>query len=79
MEHLLRRYGSLIDEILDLTSEQPELAEPLPGAEDYLKAEVVYAAAAEGALHLDDVLARRLASPSRPSTAASARPSPPRA
>ncbi|MEZ0114419.1 glycerol-3-phosphate dehydrogenase [Catenulispora sp. EB89] len=60
VEHLLRRYGSLIDEVLDLTAETPELAEPLPGAEDYLKAEVVYAAAAEGALHLDDVLARRL-------------------
>ena len=60
IEHLLRRYGSLIDEVLDLMEEQPELSEPLPGAEDYLKAEVVYAAASEGALHLDDILARRL-------------------
>ncbi|GAA1962193.1 glycerol-3-phosphate dehydrogenase/oxidase [Catenulispora subtropica] len=60
VEHLLRRYGSLIDEVLDLMTEQHELSEPLPGAEDYLKAEVVYAAQSEGALHLDDVLSRRL-------------------
>ena len=33
--------------------------EPLPGADDYLAAEVVYAASHEGALHLEDVLARR--------------------
>src|SRR5690606_36113204 len=31
----------------------------LPGADDYLEAEVVYAATHEGALHLDDVLVRR--------------------
>ena len=37
----------------------PQLGEPLPGADDYLGAEVVYAASHEGALHLDDVLARR--------------------
>ena len=36
-----------------------KLAEPLPGAEDYLQVEVVYAASHEGALHLDDLLARR--------------------
>jgi glycerol-3-phosphate dehydrogenase len=38
---------------------RPELADPLPGADDYIGAEVVYAATHEGALHLDDVLARR--------------------
>lgn len=59
IEHLLRRYGSLAHELLDLIRERPELAEPLPGADDYLGAEVVYAASHEGALHLDDVLARR--------------------
>ena len=37
----------------------PTLGEPLPGAEDYLRVEVVYAATHEGARHLDDVLARR--------------------
>jgi len=59
IEHLLHRYGALAHEVLDLMREQPELAEPLPGADDYLAAEVVYAASHEGALHLDDVLARR--------------------
>jgi glycerol-3-phosphate dehydrogenase len=39
--------------------ERPELLEPLPGADDYIAAEVVYAATHEGALHLEDVLARR--------------------
>jgi glycerol-3-phosphate dehydrogenase len=59
IEHLLNRYGVLTDELLDLLRERPELDEPLPGADDYIAAEVVYAATHEGALHLDDVLARR--------------------
>ena len=59
VEHLLNRYGVMTDELLDLIRERPELAEPLPGADDYIGAEVVYAATHEGALHLDDVLARR--------------------
>ena len=59
VEHLLRRYGSRIDELLALIAERPDLAEPLEGADDYLRVEVVYAASHEGALHLDDVLARR--------------------
>ncbi|RWZ64392.1 glycerol-3-phosphate dehydrogenase/oxidase [Labedella populi] len=59
IEHLLNRYGVLTDELLDLVRSRPELAEPLPGADDYIQAEVVYAASHEGALHLEDVLARR--------------------
>ncbi|MBP1239906.1 glycerol-3-phosphate dehydrogenase [Frigoribacterium sp. PvP120] len=59
IEHLLNRYGTLTDELLDLIRERPELAEPLPGADDYIAAEVVYAASHESALHLEDVLARR--------------------
>ncbi len=59
IEHLLNRYGVLTDELLDLIRERPELGEALPGADDYIAAEVVYAASHEGALHLDDVLARR--------------------
>jgi glycerol-3-phosphate dehydrogenase len=59
VEHLLQRYGAMTGEVLDLCTARPELARPLPGADDYLAAEVVYAAAAEGARHLDDVLARR--------------------
>ncbi|MGH3498785.1 MAG: glycerol-3-phosphate dehydrogenase/oxidase [Nocardioidaceae bacterium] len=59
IEHLLGRYGSLIDEVLALVAADPGVGQPLTGAEDYLRAEVVYAAAAEGARHLDDVLTRR--------------------
>lgn len=59
IEHLLNRYGVMTDELLDLIREQPELQDPLPGADDYIGAEVVYAATHEGALHLEDVLARR--------------------
>jgi glycerol-3-phosphate dehydrogenase len=59
VEHLLRRYGSLVDELLELIDEDASLGEPLPGADDYLRAEIVYAASHEGARHLDDVLTRR--------------------
>ncbi|WP_223691757.1 glycerol-3-phosphate dehydrogenase/oxidase [Leifsonia poae] len=59
IEHLLNRYGTLAEDILALIRENPALAEPLPGADDYVGAEVVYAATNEGALHLEDVLARR--------------------
>jgi glycerol-3-phosphate dehydrogenase len=59
IEHLLNRYGVMTDELLDLLRARPELQEPLPGADDYLGVEVVYATTHEGALHLDDVLARR--------------------
>jgi len=59
IEHLLNRYGVMTDELLDLIRERPSLLEPLPGADDYIGAEIVYAATHEGALHLEDVLARR--------------------
>ena len=59
VEHLLNRYGSLTEELLELIAADPSLGEPLAAAEDYLRAEVVYAASHEGARHLDDVLTRR--------------------
>jgi glycerol-3-phosphate dehydrogenase len=59
IEHLLGRYGALTGEVLDLILAEPGLGKPLAGADDYLRAEVVYAASHEGARHLDDVLARR--------------------
>ena len=59
VEHLLGRYGSLATEVLDLVADDPTLGEPLAGASDYLRAEIVYAASHEGARHLDDLLARR--------------------
>ncbi|MEU8801124.1 glycerol-3-phosphate dehydrogenase/oxidase [Spirillospora sp. NPDC048819] len=60
VEHLLHRYGSCAREVLDLVADDPVLGAPVPGAEDYLSAEAVYAVTHEGALHLEDVLARRL-------------------
>ncbi|GIT79938.1 FAD-dependent oxidoreductase [Leifsonia sp. LS1] len=59
IEHFLNRYGTLTEDILALIRSDRSLAEPLPGADDYVGAEVVYAATHEGALHLEDVLARR--------------------
>jgi glycerol-3-phosphate dehydrogenase len=56
VEHLLERYGSLALDVLDC---EPSLLRPLAGAPEYLAAEVAYAARAEGALHLEDVLTRR--------------------
>lgn len=59
IEHLLNRYGALAEEVLQLIVEDPSLGDPLAAAEDYLRAEVVYAASHESARHLDDVLTRR--------------------
>ncbi len=59
IEHLLGRYGSLAPEVLALIEAEPGLGRPVTGADDYLRAEIVYAASHEGARHLDDVLARR--------------------
>ena len=60
IEHLLGRYGSLLGEVLAPAEEDAELLKPVPGAEQYLWAEVRYAVTHEGALHLDDILSRRL-------------------
>jgi glycerol-3-phosphate dehydrogenase len=59
IEHLLSRYGSLVYEVLGLISADPLLGKPLEGADDYLRAEIAYAASHEGARHLEDVLTRR--------------------
>ena len=59
IEKMLMRHGILTTEILDLIEADRSLGDPLPGGEDYLRAEIAYAASHEGALHLDDVLARR--------------------
>jgi glycerol-3-phosphate dehydrogenase len=59
IEHLLGRYGSLIHEVLDLIRADPLLGKPIEGADDYLRAEIVYAASHEGARHVEDVLTRR--------------------
>jgi glycerol-3-phosphate dehydrogenase len=59
IEHLLERYGTLTVNLLAMITADPSLETPLTGAPEYLTAEVAYAALAEGALHLDDVLTRR--------------------
>ncbi len=74
MQRLLDRYGSMTEELLALAADDHTLLEPLPGAEEYLRIEIVYAAAYEAALHLDDILARRtrisIETPDRGTTAA---------
>ncbi len=60
VRHLLDRYGSLIGDVLELAGADPELLEPITAAPVYLKVEAAYAAAAEGALHLEDILSRRM-------------------
>jgi glycerol-3-phosphate dehydrogenase len=59
LTHLLGRYGSLVNELFELAEGDRSLFEPVPGAEEYLKIELLYGATHEGALHLDDLLARR--------------------
>ena len=59
LEHLLHRYGTLVHELLQLVAEDPQLGRPLTGAPEYLRVEMHYGASHEGALHLDDLLARR--------------------
>ncbi len=60
VDSLLDRYGSEIDDVLDLIQEDPELGKPLTNAPMFLRAEVLLAVRYEGALHLEDVLMRRL-------------------
>jgi glycerol-3-phosphate dehydrogenase len=59
VERLLGRYGSCVDDLLDLVAGDRDLAAPIEGAPGYLQAEVVYACTHEGAMHLEDVLDRR--------------------
>jgi glycerol-3-phosphate dehydrogenase len=59
VRHLLGRYGTLTEEVLQLTRTDPGLARPLAEGHPYLRAEVVYAVTHEDALHVDDVLVRR--------------------
>ncbi|PRI16563.1 glycerol-3-phosphate dehydrogenase [Mycobacterium shigaense] len=60
VRHLLDRYGSLMDDVLALAAGRPDLLTPIAEAPGYLKVEALYAVTAEGALHLEDILARRM-------------------
>jgi glycerol-3-phosphate dehydrogenase len=59
-EHLIARYGTLATEVLDEIRADKTLARPLIDGYQYLRAEVAYAVTHEGALHPEDVLARRV-------------------
>ena len=58
-DHLLHRYGSLVEQLLELIAEDPSLARPLEHAPAYLRVEIAYACISEGVLHLDDIMMRR--------------------
>ena len=59
VEHLLGRYGTLAEEVLNLTRADAGLGRPLAEGHPYLRAEVAYAVTHEDALHVEDVLMRR--------------------
>lgn len=60
VEDLLDRYGSDIFVVLDSIKERPDLAQPLQGAPEYLRADVAFGVSHEGALHLEDILLHRV-------------------
>ncbi len=58
-EHLAGRYGTLAADVRALVAQDASLGEPVVAGLPYLRAEVVYAARAEMAQTVDDVLSRR--------------------
>ena len=58
--HLLERYGAQIEDLGALIDADPDLGKPLKHAPQFLRADVVFALRYEGALHLEDVLVRRV-------------------
>ncbi|MBU3692074.1 MAG: glycerol-3-phosphate dehydrogenase [Candidatus Nanopelagicaceae bacterium] len=59
VEHLLNRYGSLMEEVLEPALENSELLESIIPGLPYIGAEIVYAVTHEGARSVDDVMSRR--------------------
>jgi glycerol-3-phosphate dehydrogenase len=59
VERLLNRYGSMTGEVLAQAAEDRSLLRMPSRDAEYLAVEFAYAAGFEGALHLDDLLARR--------------------
>jgi glycerol-3-phosphate dehydrogenase len=57
--HLLDRYGSLIEEILEIIDADSSMSERLIPELPYIKAEILHAVTHEGALSVEDVLLRR--------------------
>ncbi len=59
VQRLLSRYGNLIHDVIAAGAADPTLLRPRADWAGYLPAELIYAATAEGALSLSDVMTRR--------------------
>ena len=59
INHLIDRYGSLFEEVLEISTGDRSLLNPIIPGLPYLKAEIIYSATHEGALSVSDVLSRR--------------------
>lgn len=57
--HLLERYGSLFNEVLEPAIFDKSWSKPIVESLPYLRAEILYAVTHEGARSIDDVLSRR--------------------
>lgn len=57
--HLLERYGSLFNEVLEPAILDKNWSKPIVESLPYLRAEILYAVTHEGARSIDDVLSRR--------------------
>ena len=58
-DHLVHRYGVEVADIAEICATDRVAAQTLGGAPAYLRAEIIFAIRAEGALHLDDLMERR--------------------
>ncbi len=58
-ERIIRTYGTQWEQVLEPIHSDLKLGEPLPGSDEFLTAEVVFAIEHEMALELDDFLLRR--------------------
>ena len=59
INHLIDRYGSLFEEVLEISTGDRSLLNAIIPGLPYLKAEIIYSATHEGALSVSDVLSRR--------------------
>ena len=59
LTHLINRYGSLMEDLLEMIRADRTLAEPISPESVVLKAEILYAVTHEGARSVSDVLTRR--------------------
>jgi glycerol-3-phosphate dehydrogenase len=60
VERLVSVYGATATDLLTMAKEESALSAPIPGADKHLMVEAVHAVRREGALHLTDILARRI-------------------